>query len=118
MADIPSDIGTLAKQIAGFEVRSVDDIRHLADMTRAFQVEAADVIGYAEFELLSAVSYIDHGHRRARQVTRPLKHAISLNLYAARRAAAVWPGFRKAFAEELTRKNRGQGKRTFDWQNK
>lgn len=121
MSDIPSDIGQVAKMIASFEIGSVEDVHRLADLCRAFQVEAADVMGYAEFELYAALRYIDHGRgRRARQVVRPLKHALSLNLLAARRSASVWPTFRKLFAEELSRNQRsGRGeRRKFDWQEK
>lgn len=117
MADTASAISQLAKEIESFEIKNTEDVRILADKCRAFQVCCADVMSYGEFELYAALSYIDRGRRRrAKQVTRPLKHAIALNYHAAKRCAAVWVTFRKAFAEELSAGQNRQGqRRQFDW---
>ena len=117
MASIPTDIGTLAKEIGSFEVRTPADVRQLTEMTRVFCVEAAEVLGYAEYEIHEAVRWIDRGAtRRAKQVTRPMKHAVSLELLAARRCVAVYRTFCKIFAEQMAAKRASGGpKRKFDW---
>jgi hypothetical protein len=117
VAETPSDIGALAKQIGAYQVQSPSDIRTLSEMCRVLGNEVAEVFGYAEFEIVEAVSHLDAGKRgRARKVARPLRHAVTLSLYASRRAGRTYLEFRKAFAEELAAKTRARaGRREWNW---
>lgn len=117
MADIPADIGALARKIGDYQITDPAGIRELSELCRIFEVECSEVIGYARFEVFQAVWSADHGsRRRARQVARPLDHAVSLHMMAAKRCVAVYRTFCKAFAEELNAKRaQGRGKRKFDW---
>lgn len=114
MPDIPTDMGQLAKKISDFKVEGTEDARVLADMCRALCVGTAALLDIAEYEFRDALTFFDHGSsRRARQVTRALRHAESLSMLASRRAASVFKTYMKVFAEDISRK-RGRGGRTFD----
>jgi hypothetical protein len=118
MPDIPSDIGQVAKEIGSLTVTSPADLRYLSELLRVLHIQVAEVTGYAEFEVSEALRHLDMGsRRRAKQVTRPLKHAVSLDLMAAKRCVMVYRLFLKAFAEELSRAKSagGHAKRSFSW---
>ena len=117
MADIPADIGALARKIGDYQITDPTGIRELSELCRIFEVECAEVIGFARFEVYQAVWAADHGKpRRAKQVARPLDHAVSLHMMAAKRCVAVYRTFTRLFAEELTaKKAQDRGKRQFNW---
>lgn len=116
MAAASADLGVLAKQIGSYQVTNPTELRELTELCRVLCLEVAEVLGFAEFEVFEACRYLDRGStRRAKQVTRPMKHAVALQLMAAKRAVAVYRTFLKAFSEELSAKTRPGTRRKFDW---
>jgi hypothetical protein len=112
MADIPRDIGTLAKSISEFKVEGTADLHKLSEMLRAFCMDVSEVMDLAEYEIRSSLTWFDRGHsRRARAVTRPLRQAQSLAILAARRCVAVYKAYLKQFAEEISHNRNRTGRR-------
>lgn len=112
MPDIPRDLGQLAKEIANYRVESASDLKHLTEMLRAFFMDAADLADIAEYEIRAALASFDGNSKRAKQVTRPLRHAQTLVTLASRRAVTVWRQYLKVFGEEA--RNPRRGGRRFD----
>lgn len=114
MADIPRDIGQLAKAISEAKVEGTEDLHRLTEMLRTFCMDVSEVMDLAEYEIRSALQWFDRGHsRRARAVTRPLRQAQSLVILAARRCVAVYKIYLKQFSDEISR-NRNRGHRRFN----
>lgn len=120
MADrIPRDIGALAKRIGDFQVEGQADLALLIEMLRVFNVEASVVNGYAEFEIFQAIRIAEGGksQRHAKQVTRPIRNAVTLNLLAARRVTQAYSTFLKLFAEQIAAARRPKGRgRSWKWE--
>jgi hypothetical protein len=115
MPDIPRDIGVLAKEISDYKVEGTEDLRHLTDMCRALAMEVSEVFDLAGFEIFDALRWFDRGQaKRARVVTRPMRHAQALVILASRRAAATYKTYLKTFGEEISRKRNRGSSRTFN----
>jgi hypothetical protein len=112
MPDIPRDLGVLAKQIADYRVENASDLKHLTEMLRALFMDTADLADIAEYEIRAALGSFDGNTKRAKQVTRPLRHAQTLVALAARRAVNVWRQYLKVYGEEA--RNTRRGGRRFD----
>jgi len=111
---IPRDLSALAKQIQTYRVEGSDDIRKLTELCRALEMDVGEVIDAAEYEIRDALKWYDRGNsRRARQVTRPFRHAETLNALAARRCVQVYRTYLKVFSPDLAR-DRTRGQRRFD----
>lgn len=114
MADMPKDIGALAKTISEYQVEGTEDLHHLTEMIRTLCMDVAQVLDISEYEIRSALQSFDRGaSKRARAVTRPLRQAQSMQILSARRAVAVYKTYLKQFADEIARK-RDRGGRRFD----
>lgn len=112
MADMPKDLGALAKAITDFPVEGTEDLHRLTEMLRVFCMDAAQVIDIAEYEIRSALQHFDQKRsRRARAVTRPLRQAQTLMILAARRAVSVYRIYLKQFEDELNRSRNRSGRR-------
>lgn len=114
MADMPRDIGQLAKAISEARVEGTEDLHRLTEMMRTLCMDVSEVLDLAEYEIRSALQWFDRGNsRRARSVTRPLRQAQSLVILAARRSVAVYKQYLKQFADEISR-NRSRAGRRFN----
>jgi|SRR5450755_831094 len=114
MADVPKDIGALAKAISEFKVEGTEDLHRLTEMLRTFFMDASEVADLAEYEIRAALQSFDRGQsKRARSVTRPLRQAQSMTILCARRSVAVYKIYLKQFSEEISH-NRNRSGRRFD----
>lgn len=114
MAEIPRDIGALAKALREYHVEGTADIHTLSEMLRAFLMDVSEILDITEYELRSALQAFDQGRsRRARAVTRPLRMAQSLIILAARRSVSAYKTYLKVYENELSR-NRTRSGRRFD----
>lgn len=114
MADMPKDLGALAKAISNFQVEGTEDLHKLTEMLRVFCMDCAQIIDLAEYEIRASLQSFDAGKsRRARAVTRPLRQCQTLFILAARRCVTVYRVYLKQFEDELNR-HRNRGGRRFD----
>lgn len=112
MADMPRDIGGLATAISNAKVEGTEDLHRLTEMLRTFSMDVSEIFDLAEWEIRSALQNFDRGSsKRARAVTRPLRHGQSMVILAARRAVAVYKAYQKLFSEEIARTRDRTGRR-------
>lgn len=115
----PTEIGALAKKISDFQINGEQDFRLMVEMCRVLAVEVSVVHGYAQYEMQMALRMAEGGKsaRRAKQVTRPMQQAVTLDLLAARRITTTYATFVKVFADQISAARRPKGRaRKWDWE--
>jgi hypothetical protein len=115
MAEIPRDLGALARQIGDFEITSSSDVRRLTDLLRAMLMDVAALLTVAAAELLDALRHLDDGKRsRASRVARPIRIAATLAELAARRAHTAHRTYLHQFDDVINPPKQRATQRRFD----
>jgi hypothetical protein len=115
MADIPKDLGLLARKIMNYEVTTSSGVRELTDLIRALLMDVSAILVVAAAEIFDALRHLDNGKRaRAYLVARPLRMAATLAALGARRSHASYRLYIKHFEEHIHPARQRAKQRRFD----